>query len=322
MWLARTEEAEGIHCLNLRTTRPGLTWDSDRNIAWNLRTLLLMVRAGVLEFLDVPSPQIIRGAEETDEAWEERLHAAWDMAETTARVRLRGNAPLDEASWNASIGQFRAETAETVQSRWKQLREVIHPKIRQPSDLPRALQRIYEVPDACVFQVWPKPEVNLVPTALPIEQNHEERLPELLRNRISNQGTCFITYDSVLSCEELADHMLSLMETLLKFGIQEVALPKDKMNRWFPQQNTNLPFCIVRGLKDEDPLYNPPTTYRVSVLPATVNAVPDALLLLHRPLHFIVLSKDCLEPGHPHRRIGDTFTNVIDLITFFNLTNP
>jgi ATP-dependent DNA helicase RecQ len=322
MWLEGTEEAEGIHCLNLRTTRPGLTWDSDRNIAWNLRTLLLMVRAGVLEFLDVPTPKITRGAEEADEAWEERLHAAWDLAETTARVRLRGNAPLDEASWNASVGQFRAEAAETAQSRWKQLREVIHPKKRQASDLPRALQRIYEVPEAFVYQVWPNPEVNLVPTALSIERKHGKRLPELLSNRIGSQGTCFITYDPVLMCEELADHMLSLIETLLRFGIQEVALPEDKMNRWFPQQNTNLPFCTVRDLEDEDPLHNPPTTSRVSVLPATVNAVPDSLLLLHRPLHFILLPKDCREPGHPHRRIGDTFTNVIDLNTFFNFTNP
>ena len=322
MWLAGGEEAEGIHCLNLRTTRPGLTWDSDRNTDWNLRTLLLMVRAGVLEFLEVPSPQIIRGAEETDAVWEERRHTAWDMAETTARVRLTGNAPLSEASWNASVGQFRAETAETAQSRWKQLSEVIHPKKRQASDLPRTLQRIYEVPDACVYQVWPNPEVNLVPAALSIERNHRERLPEFLSNRINQQGTCFITYDPILTRGELADHMLSLLETLLRFGIQEVALPEDKMNHWFPQQNTNLPFCIVRGLEDEDPLHTPLTTSRVSVLPATVNAVPDALLLLHRPLHFIVLPKDCREPGHPHRRIGDTFTNVIDLNTFFNFTNP
>jgi ATP-dependent DNA helicase RecQ len=322
MWLARTEEAKGIHCLNLRTTRPGLTWDSDRNIAWNLRTLLLMVRAGILEFLDVPSPKIIRGTEETDEAWEERLYAAWDEAVTTARVRLVGNSPLDEASWNASVGQFRAETAETAKSRWKQLREVILQKKRQPSDLPKALQKIYEVPEACVYQVWPNPDINLVPSALSIERNYRERLPEFLNNRISQQGTCFITFDPILTNGELADYMLSLIQTLLKFGIQEVALPEDKMNRWFPQQNTNLPFCILRGLEDEDPLQNPPTTSRVSVLPAKVNAVPDALLLLHRPLHFLVLSKDCLEPEHPHRRIGDTFANVIDLINFFNFINP
>lgn len=322
MWLHKTEEGKGIYCLDLRTMRPGLTWDSDRNIAWNLRTLLLMVRAGVLEFLDAPSPQIIRGKNEADEAWEERLRAAWDEAETTARVRLTGNAPLDEASWIASVGQFRAETAETAQSRWKQLSEVIHTKKRQASDLPRALQRIYEVPDACVDQVWPNPEVNLVPTALSIKRNHSECLPEFLNNRISNQGTCFITYDPGLKCGDLADHMLSLIEKLLKFGIQEVALPKDKINDWFPQQNTNLPFCIVRDLEDEDPLHNPPTTSRVSVLPTTVNAVPDALLLLHRTLHFIVLPKDCREPGHTHRRIGDTFTNIIDLNTFFDFTNP
>jgi ATP-dependent DNA helicase RecQ len=322
MWLARTEEGEGINCLNLRTTRPGLTWDSDRNIGWNLRTLLLLVRAGVLEFLDVPSPQIMRGADETDVVWEERLRAAWDVAETTARVRLTGIAPLDPTSWNASVGQFRAETAETALSRWKQLSEVIHSKKRQASDLPRALQKIYEVPEACVFHVWPNPEVNLVPAALSIERNHRQRLPEFLTNRISNQGTCFITYDPTLTSGGLADHMHSLIETLLRFGIQEVALPRDKMKHWFPQQNTNLPFCIVRGIEEEDPLHNSPTTSRVSVLPAKVNAVPDALLMLDRPLHFIVLSKDCLEPGHPHRRIGDTFANVIDLHTFFSFTNP
>jgi ATP-dependent DNA helicase RecQ len=322
MWLAGREEAEGIHCLNLRTTRPGLTWDSDRNIDWNLRTLLLLVRAGVLEILDVPNPQIMRAAEETDAAWEERLRAVWDEAETTARVRLKGNAPLDEAAWNEGVGQFRAETAETAQSRWKQMRELIHPKQRLAGDLPRALQQIYEVPDACVYQVWPNAEVNLVPAALFVEQNHGKRLPELLNNRISNQGICFITYDSILTCGNLAEHMLSLMEMLLRFGIQEVAVPREQMNHWFPQQNTNLPFCIVRGLEDQDPLHNPPMTSRVSVLPATVNAVPDALLLIHRPLHFIVLPQTCQEPGHPHRRIGDTFANVIDLSTFFTFANP
>jgi ATP-dependent DNA helicase RecQ len=322
MWLARVEEGEGIYCLNLRITRPDLTWDSDRNIAWNLRTLLLMVRAGVLEFLDAPTPKINRGVEETDAVWEERLRAAWDEAETTARVRLKGNAPLNEASWNDSVGQFRAETAETAQSRWKQLSEVIHTINLQESDLPRALQRIYEVPDACVNQVWPNPEVNLVPAALSIKRNHMKLLPEFLSNLISKQGTCFIKYDPILSCGDLADHMLSLIEKLLKFGIQEVSLPEDKMNHWFPQQNTNLPFCILRELNDEDPLHNPPMTSRVSVLPANVNAVPDALLLLQRPLHFIVLPKDCREPGHPRRHIGDTFTNIIDLNIFFNRTNP
>jgi hypothetical protein len=281
-----------------------------------------MVRAGVLEFMDAPTPKITRGVEETDAVWEERLRAAWDEAETTARVRLKGNAPLNEASWNDSVGQFRAETAETAQSRWKQLSEVVHSKKRQANDLPRSLEKIYEVHEACVFQVWPNPEVKLVPAALSITRNHRERLPEVLSNQINQQGTCFIIYDSVLKCGELADHMLTLIETLLKFGIQEVALPEDKMNHWFPHQNTNLPFCIVRGLKDEDPLHNPPMTARVSALPATVNAVPDPLLLLQRPLHFIVLPKECREPGHPHRCIGDTFTNVIDLHTFFNFTNP
>ena len=322
MWLQKTEEGGGIYCLNLRIKRPGLPWDSDRNIAWNLRTLLLMVRAGVLEFLDAPTPKITRGVEETDAAWEERLRAVWDEAETTARVRLRGNAPLNEVPWNDSVGQFRAETAETAQSRWKQLSEVVHSKKRQASDLPTALQRIYEVPDACIYQVWLNPEVDLAPAAISIKRNHGERLPELLSNRISQQGTCFITYDPGLTCGDLADYMLSLIEKLLKLGIQEVALPEDKMNHWLPQQNTNLPFYILRELNDEDPLHNPPMTSRVSVLPANVNAVPDALLMLQRPLHFIVLPKVCREPGHPHRRIGDTFTNFIDIKTFFDFINP
>lgn len=95
--------------VSLDSRPPHVQADSDANVAWNLRTLVLMARAGLIE-LDAAEPPVIEQEDgESDTTFETRQRRAYLRYTLTAAVRPTGLAHLEEQTWRESVEPARRE---------------------------------------------------------------------------------------------------------------------------------------------------------------------------------------------------------------------
>lgn len=105
MWVDREERQDGRWRLPLTASPPNLVGDNAENRAWNVRTLLLMARAGLITLESETPPR--RGVEETEEDWEARLRTAFEEHAGHILVRpMRGGFAVQSA-WDAAVGPAR-----------------------------------------------------------------------------------------------------------------------------------------------------------------------------------------------------------------------
>lgn len=82
--------------------------ESNENRAWNLRTLTLMSRAGLLELRAEPPPS--RRPDEEQEAWDARCEEVFRQYRNSAVVRLIEQGATDEEFWEHQCRLARAQT--------------------------------------------------------------------------------------------------------------------------------------------------------------------------------------------------------------------
>ena len=324
MWLARADHGE-ISYLNLRTTRPGIEWDSDRNIEWNLRTLLLLARAGVLELQELPSPDLARLPGEDDEDYQSRREKAWAEADATCPVRLLGAAPIIESTWEDSVGTHRQQSMQAGATNWKRMEDVLCNR----RSLPEVLREVYRVPDAGIDYVAFHPSETEVPTPpKDLCRGMNEVLQSATRTAVN--GLLIITYrTSGGAFYELLRTQIELLKSAVSHGVREIAVPAKWLERdkWDEHRNpfSDLPhrstegFIIAQDLAELDLWDRQPDVPRISLVLPDNTSVNDSLYSLRRPLHLLVIPEECADPTHPSRRIGDARPNVMHLDDFARL---
>lgn len=104
---AARPHGEGMLRVPLTVSPPDIAGDSAENRAWNMRTLLLMDRGGLITLDAVPPPR--RAPDESDEEWEERAAADFDDYASHAVLRIQEGALGDPDSWDRAVGVARSE---------------------------------------------------------------------------------------------------------------------------------------------------------------------------------------------------------------------
>ncbi len=327
MWHDRTDNGETSY-LNLRTTRPGIQWDSDRNIEWNLRTLLLLARAGVLELHELPSPDLARLAGENDEDYQTRRENAWAEANATCVVRLLDVAPIFESSWQDRVGTYRQQSMQAGALNWQRMEDVL----KRNRGLPDVLREVYRVPDAGIYDVSLHPSEVEVPTP-PKDLCRKWSLSLEHATRTAINGLLILTYQA----NEIASYdvlltQISLLKTLISHGVREIAVPSKWLERshWDEHRNP-VPdlvrqsiegFIIVRDVAELDTWDRQPDVPRASLVMPDNMSGSDFLYSLNRPLHFLIVPEAFPDPANPSRLIGDVRSNVISLKDFARLLQP
>jgi ATP-dependent DNA helicase RecQ len=110
MQLAGVDDGPGRLRIPLSVAPADIAGDSAQNRAWNLRTLLLMDRGGLISVEASPPPR--RAPEESDEEWEARAQVEFEEYATHATVRLHEGALADQALWERAVGEARREAVE------------------------------------------------------------------------------------------------------------------------------------------------------------------------------------------------------------------
>ena len=96
----REQHQPGQFIVPLRAKHADIRMDSQSNVDWNLRTLLLMQRAG---FIDIAYPPPDLSAIAPDERDEAKIRAWFDHYFNHIQVSVRRDGHMDEARWHEAF---------------------------------------------------------------------------------------------------------------------------------------------------------------------------------------------------------------------------
>jgi ATP-dependent DNA helicase RecQ len=301
--------------IDLTALRQGLSSGFSENIKWNMRTLMLMSRAGFLE-LDV-EPNSVQDEEVNDDFCLSPLHA---MA--VIRIRLLRNDHCLEGTWENVVSHSRSKTLnagrrnlELMQSLLncgREISEVLKDLYRNDSN--RWLVNVTQVCGGCPVDRFSdsRKDQYHVPVAAPIYN-----LPPL---DLSKWQSIFPHLDpAYLAVFYESGTPLSLIVQLVKWlvsecGVQELSVDQlselAKLSDW-RQLYRHAPTGVVihreLGQLDEEP-YSPLARVTVFDRCARMHQI-NKLLLMQRPAHWVFYPFNTPDPNYPHRLIADTAIN-------------
>jgi hypothetical protein len=321
---------DGLWVVDLNALRRELRREGDYNRDWNMRTLILLVRAGLMELhARPPWPGRISatdpGEDETEDAWRDDF----------SKIPLRTLDPrhLDRAYFDRQVGTERYRSAKAAGMALDAVLAVLEGR-REMSEALSDFYRI-DIPGLTVpvsgvcrgCRALPARNASLPIYAEPPGIGIGRVVPANLfawRQRFPS----FVGDFGVILCppgearyEQRLERALEILVAL--FGVREIAAPTALWRRaaWLKALHRRAPdrVLIARTLEEEARMPSMLPLTRASVLwPWDDAPIPDHVLLLDgRPLHLVLAPAD-IRGDHPLRRHADTATHCMDLETFLD----
>ncbi|MBT8534820.1 ATP-dependent DNA helicase RecQ [Polynucleobacter paneuropaeus] len=314
--------------LDLGVIRQGLTESNDENIKWNVRTLLLMSRAGFIELNIAPIQD--NNFLERDASEDYPLHSL-----TSLRVRILRDDHLAPEAWENVISASRKRTLDSGGNNLRLMEQILkggsevsdvlsHLYSNNSSKWPVVVTKIcggcpsdrndYSSPDKYHMPVA-KPIGNAIPVDLTSLKNEFPQYnPELIN----------IFYDPLKNNDSQLIKVISWIVN--EFDIKEIGIDQTKGISKLEDfrnlyQRSKSKALITRELSDfHDEPYTP--LGRISILgkdsqPRLLNEV----IKLNRPIHILILPSDMMDPNHHSRKYIDTAINELNLDQLIGLIN-
>ena len=301
-----------------------LNKQNDANKAWNLRTILLLARARILE-LDAEPLQAI----EEYESEEERKRIVESYFN---HIVIRINEPnhCEEYIWERLVAQERVHSIERSKRNFNLLKDVILHK----REIGKVLCELYQISrskfrvpvtwrcgscpicrrDKSGYQPFSSPVV--VPLAFPdsfVNLDWKNPLPMLS----NDQPVIILCKFNMLDRNE-REFMSVLEEVVRYFGIYEVAIQMDcslNKNKKFGElhKKTKNYFLLNTLLNNNIKEWSGIPLPLVSILLPWEKhrKFPEELLFMMRPLHIIFVRNDVKDMQNPLRKLADTYRNII-----------
>jgi ATP-dependent DNA helicase RecQ len=316
--------------VNLAVVPPRLRRQSDYNQSWNMRTLIMMARAGMLELESQPPSKIAQHEEETTSDYELRNEEYWSEYFQRAVVRMADFGHLSKDQFETLIGQERQRSFDAATENRGLLDKLLGGTVEVSSLLDHLYRSNapgrsvivsrscggcpahrregmanthYSAPPAygiehvgrCDLSLFKArfPQLDLSePVIMPVEELHEDAvLIALLRDFVS-----------LFAVREIA--------TTAAFRQRTPALAT-----LHKQSEDHI--VLLQSLEEEALR---PCSYelpRVSVWTGPSGArLPRHLFTIKRPLHIIIAPASTPDPWNPARRIADTGLNVLSADQF------
>jgi ATP-dependent DNA helicase RecQ len=309
MHVAADQQDDDTLRLPLAVSPPDIAGDSAENRAWNVRTLLLMDRGGLVSLEAAPPPR--RGPEESDEEWEARAPEAFEEYASHAIVRIREGALADQIVWERAVGEARREAAEADRLARRRMDEALREQASLCSlfvdtyTLSRPLPFIpagqLPVPVAASCGGCPgcraaglKPRRISPATPLPARSTSHVWSPQL-QPWFAGQTSLVVLYDAVES--GLNDLLTRALERLARHGMWCLAGPAELLARTAVANLHRLaPGRAIFHLTRWDQLHAPLLPTALVFAPDT--AVPVDAVEEGGPHRVVLVAEDALDPRH------------------------
>ncbi len=298
--------------VNLRTRPTHVQQDSDANIAWNLRTLVLLNRAGLIRLEAQEPPNLERVESESVAEFESRRQQTMDEFFATAYLTILNDGHLDEQIWETVVQpeRFRMHLASTES--FDRINQLLVGK----TEIGRLLKETYTVkttnggafPLQCcsgcsvcranvveASQRFSHPEPDLVQC---IQHGNVAELQSLFRVQ---SPVVFVRVDNSNSDRDRVKLCLDFIQQLTGRGVDEFAVPetwkskKDwkRIHEFSPRR-----LVVANSLTSYDFHKNDLRLPRATFLfDGEAPVIPRELINMERPFHIIFAPEDAIEPG-------------------------
>ena len=313
--------------VDLRAKRAGVKQDNDANVGWNLQTLNLMARSGLVRLHFAEPPEPVRGEGESSEAFEERVEREFDGYYSTARVETLGDANhRDPAVWEAMVQAERGRTADAGSDQLELLQAMLAGRV----EFADALERVYSVSDAQV-SIGVEPVCGGCPVCRTEGLDRTGYSPPLASAQVispcppdprlpgaagaADAQVAVVTYRPAAGTRgrrRWTDLLLgTLFPRLIELGVREIAAPPEWV-RLSAFRN------LYRRCSDRYILYADPADHadgdawpvpRVTLIDPSSPPAPLALGLirLDRPFHLLLVPDDVRDPERPTAAYRDRY---------------
>lgn len=294
------------------TTRPThIQQDSDANVAWNLRTLVLMNRAGIIRLESQEPPDVTKLEHESAHAFDMRRKKLLDRHFTTAYVKILNDGHRDEKVWETTVKKERDRMHIASNKSFIRMNQLLS----GDHELGAILKETYTITNAtghvspahycsgcpaCREQyvdfnpLFSHPEPHLVQC---IEHGNVEKLQSLFR--VSSE-VVFVRIDNSHSDRERMHLCLDLIQHLTLRGVDEFAVPETwKSKSEWKRIHEFSPRRLVVGssIASHDPCKNDLRLPRATFLTdATLPSTLGDLINMERPFHVIFAMESAIDP--------------------------
>jgi hypothetical protein len=324
MWLRRKRADNDTYVISLDDRPTDIADVSSRNVSWNLRTLVLMARVGLIEFAPHPPPIVERHDQETLPEYEERRRRRFEEFTREVGLKIRDLRHSDKAHWDEAVAGIRKILRagdEREASLVRELRDLRRPlndifreeyTLMEPSVLPPRLGGSCPVTrerGTVSFQMADPEVTSITHSSAQLSAELERALlpcsDEVGRSWIS----CELMPSDSKDLRRWREKILSLLRYATSGGIVELSIPDDVLSGKDWSQliiRSTHRFLIrdsaIRGTRSG----HQPVSRLTLVVGNLSNAQSlEEAMMLHRPRHIILVSHDLKDPRAPHRRLVD-----------------
>jgi len=322
MFGAATADGEDGVIVALTARHEHIQGDSDANVAWNLRTLILMARAGLLTLEAHQPPFITRTPDEDEAAWARRRDDTFRTYTLEAKVIPADVDHLDAQTWLERVEPCRQASRRADAQAHARVLELL--AARRP--FAEIFGETYAVPAAGIYPArgslgCPATRVAglerrlpMVPVAEPscaIVEAASRALFDVSRGQNPLLITCPRPAPTRREARRHDAIMSAFLKRLVERGLREIAADDAWLERpdYLELYRHARPPIVLHCSPDEDqgPLGGGLPVPRLSMLQA--HCTPKRLriaLEVERPVHFVLLPDDVPDLDHPARRFLDT----------------
>ena len=312
--------------VDLDVVPPRLKQQSDYNAAWNMRTLIMMARAGLLDLESEPPIDPERLPNETDIQFEERSGAYWAGYFRKTVVRMRYDNYRSEAIFTERMGLERSRAFNAALANGALLDRLLlgHTEISALLDelyRSHAPRRSVVVSRACGgCPEHRRSGERSARYAEPVTFGIEEAVaPEIgaIKTRFPHLNLAAPVILPLPSMLDESGALALLRDLVSSFGIREVAISSrirntpavERLHRHVPDR-----VLLVQSLEEE---IECPSAYPIARATLLSEArIPPYLSLMERPVHFVLAPAQTPDPRHPERLLAETGGNVLSYEIF------
>ena len=315
----------GVRLVDLRKLPSGLLQQTDYNRDWNMRTLILLARAGLVQLESVEPVQIERSSDEDNDSFDARLESEREVYFSTVPVRSLDPLLMDRAHFERQVGAERRRGQKSAKHAFDQMLKALSGE-REMADVLVGLFSSNTVVVSPACRGCPASggaghaDGNLyqIPAGIGISQlvrwddkAWKHRFPGL------DPSLVVVLYPSDHTDESLLE---ALEVSIAAFGVRELAITPT-VRRTYSEitvlhRSAEDRVLVLRDLQEVTAPDILPFA-RASVLtPWGDQRFPEDFLLLERPLHLIIAPAEIRDPQHPERLYRDTCQHCIELDEF------
>lgn len=331
MWNSRQATGEeNLWKINIEAVPSRLQRVNEASVNWNMRTLILMARAGLIALELENNP---------DEAPKEPGEDASSLLTAIANVRVRilDDGHLLKERWEEVVSASRDNTLKTAARNLQMMRQLLPGspnRVNQVEEVGKTLCQLYRI-DSAQWQVYVSHACGGCPKdrSEPIEYRYYQEPVVIPINRVmTSRPEAWLTlfpwldpafvlvfYDETQSESTLRQDVIRSAEWLVRdCGVREISInPASSYaqlgdwNRLYLRAKDKV--VLHRSLKELDmEPYSPLPRMTVLDLDASPVLVQN-VQTLQRPFHFVLLPRGLPDPSNSLRKLFDVSPNKITL---------